>query len=94
MAVFLKSTTRGYEIGKGGGDGGKIKWKLFEVNTKAVSREDELIGKFKMVVGDVISIKGQVMEFMYIPTFLYSCQYKSVSMKLGIRFRKISIGLY
>jgi hypothetical protein len=27
-----------------------------------------LIGKFKMVAGDVISIRGQVLEYMYIPT--------------------------
>ena len=40
------------------GDGGKIKWKLSEVNTRAMSREqDELIVKFKMVAGDVISIQ-------------------------------------
>ena len=34
---------------KSGGDGGKIEWKLSEVNTKAVSRgQNELIGEFKM----------------------------------------------
>ena len=27
-----------------------------------------MIGKFKMVVGDVINIRGQVMEYPYIPT--------------------------
>jgi hypothetical protein len=27
-----------------------------------------LIGKFKMAVGDVISIRGQVLEHMYVPT--------------------------
>ena len=27
-----------------------------------------MVGKFKMVVGDVISIRGQVLEHMYIPT--------------------------
>ena len=43
----------------GRGDGGKIKWKLFEVNTRAVSRgQDELIGKFKMAVGDVRGLNG------------------------------------
>ena len=48
---------------------GKIKWKLSEVNIRAVSRgQNELIGKFKMAVGDVISIREQVMEYMYIPT--------------------------
>ena len=43
--------------------GGKYKRKLSEVNTRAVSRrQDELIVKFKMVVDDVISIRGQVLE--------------------------------
>ena len=51
-----------------GGDAGKIKWKLCEVNSTAVSRgQSELIEEFKMVVGDVISISGQVMNYMYIP---------------------------
>ena len=41
------------------GDGGKIEWKSSEVNTRAVSREqNELIGKFKMAAGDVINIRG------------------------------------
>ena len=45
--------------GEGCGVGGKIKWRLFEVNTRAVSRGlDKLIGKFKMAAGDVISIRG------------------------------------
>ena len=52
-----------------GKDGGKIIWKLSDVNTRAVSRkQNELIGKFKMAVDDVISIEGQVLEHMYIPT--------------------------
>ena len=56
----------GYERGR---DGGKIKWKSSEVNTRAVSRgQNESIGKFKMTAGDVISIRGQVMEDIYIPT--------------------------
>ena len=42
---------------RSGGDGGKIKWKLSEVNTRAVSRrQNELIDKFKMAAGDVIEI--------------------------------------
>ena len=42
--------------------------KLSEVNTRAVSRgQNELIGKFKMAEGDVISIRGQIMEYTYIP---------------------------
>ena len=43
------------------GDGGKIKWKLPEVNTRAVSRgQKKLIGKFKMATGDVISIRDRL----------------------------------
>ena len=39
------------------GVGGKIKWKLSEVNARAVSREqDELVDKFKMVAGYMMSI--------------------------------------
>jgi hypothetical protein len=50
-------------------DGGKFKNKLSEVNTRAVSRgQNELVGKFKMAAGDVVSIRGQVMEYTYIPT--------------------------
>jgi hypothetical protein len=38
---------------------GKLKRKLSEVNTRAVSRGlNEWIGMFKMVVGDVINIGG------------------------------------
>jgi hypothetical protein len=49
--------------------GEKIEWKLSEVNTRAVSRrQNELIGKFKMAAGDVISIRGYVMEYKYVPT--------------------------
>ena len=45
-----------------GMDGGKFKRKLSEVITSTMSRgQNELVGKFKMVAGDVISIKGQVM---------------------------------
>jgi hypothetical protein len=44
-----------------GGDRGKIKWKLSEVNTRAVSRgQNKLIGKFKMAAGDVISILNHI----------------------------------
>ena len=61
---FFKGATRGLwerKVGVRGGDGGKIKWKLSEVNTRAVSREqNELIGKFKMAAGDVISIRGRL----------------------------------
>ena len=52
-----------------GMDGGKFKRKLSEVNTRAVSiRQNKLVGKFKMAAGDMISIRGQFMEYMYIPT--------------------------
>ena len=57
MRVFGKCHQRGCETG-GGRSGGKIEWKLSEVNTRAVSRgQNELIGEFKMAVGDMISIR-------------------------------------
>ena len=31
-------------------------------------RQNELVCKFKIVAGDKISIRGQVMEYTYIPT--------------------------
>ena len=41
------------EEGRSGGDGGKFKRKLLEVNTRAVSRgQNELLGKFKMAAGE------------------------------------------
>ena len=50
-------------------DGWKFKRRLSEVNTRAVSRgQNKLVGKFKMAAGDMVSIRGQVMEHMYIPT--------------------------
>ena len=52
-----------------GRDGGKFKRRLSEVNPSAVSRgQNELVGKFKMAAGDMVSIRGQVMEYTYIPT--------------------------
>ena len=54
---------------KRGRNRGKFKRKLSEVNTRAVSRgQNELIGKFKMVADDVISIRKVVMEYTSIPT--------------------------
>ena len=54
-----------------GRDGGKFKRKLSEVNTRVVSRgQNELIVKFKMAVGDAISIRGQVMEYTYLSTVI------------------------
>ena len=49
--------------------GGKVERKSSEVDTKAISRRhNELLGNFKMVACDVISIREQVMEYMYLPT--------------------------
>jgi hypothetical protein len=56
---------------EGWGVGGKIKWRLSEVNVRAVFRgQDSMAGKFKMAAGDVISIREQVLEhiYIYIPT--------------------------
>ena len=40
---------------------GRIEWKLSEVSTRAVSLGHyELIGKFKMAAGDVISISDRL----------------------------------
>jgi hypothetical protein len=56
---FGKLPPEGVEDRNGGGDGGKIEWKLSEVNTRAASRgQNKLIGEFKMAEGNVISIKG------------------------------------
>ena len=47
------------EEGRNGENGGKIEWKLSEVNARAVSRrQNELIGKFKMAASDMVSIRG------------------------------------
>ena len=52
-----------------GMDGGKFKRRLSELNARAVSRgQNELVHKYKMTAGDMVSIRGQVMEYMYIPT--------------------------
>jgi hypothetical protein len=38
-------------------------------NARTVSRrQNKLVGKFKMVAGDLVSIRGQVMEYTCIPT--------------------------
>ena len=31
-------------------------------------RENKLVSKFKMAEGDMVSIRGQVMDYTYIPT--------------------------
>ena len=47
----------------------RFKRRLSEVNARAVSRgQNELVCKFKMAAGDMVSIRRQVMEYMYIPT--------------------------
>ena len=52
-----------------GMDGGKFKRRLSEVNARAVSRgQNKLVCKYRMAVGDMVSIRGQIMEYMYIPT--------------------------
>ena len=59
---FLKSATRG------------LRYERMERNLKgnylrAVSRgQNELVGKFKMAAGDMVSTRGQIMEYRYIPT--------------------------
>ena len=46
-------------------DGGK----LSEVNARAESRrQNKVVGKFKMASSDLVSIRGQVMEYTYVPT--------------------------
>ena len=46
-------------------DGGK----LSEVNARTESRrQNELVSKFKMAASDLVNVRGQVMEYMYIPT--------------------------
>ena len=46
-------------------DGGK----LSEVNVRTVSRRlNELVSKFKMAAVYLVSIRGQIMEYTYIPT--------------------------
>ena len=50
-------------------DGGKFKRRLSEVNARTESRRhNELVSKFKMAASDLVSVRGQVMEYLYIPT--------------------------
>ena len=52
-----------------GMDGGKFERRLSEVNARAVSTgQNELVCEFKMAAGDMVSIRGQVMEYTYILT--------------------------
>ena len=56
MASFFERCHQGVARGM---DGGKFKRKLSEVNTRAVSRgQNELVAKFKMAAGDMVSIRG------------------------------------
>ena len=65
MRVFEKYHQEGCKTGRGR----EILRKLSEVNARAVSRrQNELEGKFKMAAGDMVSIRGQVMEYTYITT--------------------------
>ena len=46
-------------------DGGK----LSDINARTESRrKTELVSKFKMAASDLVSVRGQVMEYPYIPT--------------------------
>ena len=55
---FQKSAIRVSTRQERGRSGGKIEWKSSEVNIRTVSRgQNELIGKFKMVAGDVVNIR-------------------------------------
>ena len=55
------------EVGKGGELEGKVSGDYLRL-LPGLYLEDESVGKFKMVAGDVISIRGQVLEYTYIPT--------------------------
>ena len=60
---FLKMSPAGCITRGGEEGGGKIKWKLSEVITRAVSRgRNKFIGEIKMVAGDVISIRGKLLS--------------------------------
>jgi hypothetical protein len=50
---------------KGGGVEGNLNGNYLRFVSR---RQNKLIGKFKMAAGDVISIRGQVLEYTYIPT--------------------------
>ena len=71
-----------------GMDGGKFKRRLSEVNSRAVSRgQNKLVGKFNMAAGDLVSIRGQVMEYTYIPTGIKRDLVRSVC---GLRLEGVS----
>ena len=53
---------------KGGREKGKLNGNYLRLIPGLCLEENELIGKFKMAADDVNSIRGQVMEYTYIPT--------------------------
>ena len=83
---LLESFKRCHQGVVRGMDGGKFKRKLSEVNTRAVSRgQNKLVGKFKMAAGDMVSIRGQVIEYTY-P--FDSCWNSMYSIQILIKIRK------
>ena len=57
----------------------EIERKLSEVNTRAVSRrQNKLVGKFKMAVGDMVCIRKQVMFILYPDTFVVFVEKKAI----------------
>ena len=69
-------------------DGGK----LSEVNARTESRrQNELVSKFKMVASDLVSVRGQVMEYLYTPTGIYICIYKYLEYEHHSFFKNVQI---
>jgi hypothetical protein len=56
------------EAGKGGGLERKLNGDYFRLISGMSRGQDKLMGKFKMAAGDVVNIRGQVLECMHIPT--------------------------
>ena len=64
--------------------------KLSEVNPRTESRrQNELVGKFKMAASDLVSVRGQVMEYTYIPLNLRIIR-NSNKVTFGIIYRKLT----
>ena len=49
-------------------DGGKFKGNYLRLMPGLCLEDNELVGKFKMAADDMVSIRGQVMEYTYILT--------------------------
>ena len=47
---------------------GNLKGNYLRLITGLFRRQNELVGKFKMAAGDMDSIRGQVIEYTYVPT--------------------------